>query len=298
MNLRTFLELGRSSNLPTVLTNAITGGVLASVGLPEPEITGALVYAGVACSLLYLGGMFLNDAFDAPWDRSHRPTRPIPRGAVSRGEVFGYGFALLFAGLGVVTIGAPPGQRAWPVFQACVFTVFAIVVYNRWHKGFGFAPWVMGACRMGVVAIGALLVNPAPQDMVSTAAFAIGAYVVGLTHVASFETKERVGRRFIAWLSFVPALVIGVDMIRSPYSHWQLLTLVTLAVQVAWATYLIRGVKLGTPGSIPRAVTGLIAGLSLVDAAFVSRVEPLPWVLVCWAFFPLTLIWQRRIAGT
>jgi 4-hydroxybenzoate polyprenyltransferase len=179
-----------------------------------------------------------------------------------------------------------------------LLTVLAIIVYNRWHKGFGFAPWVMGACRMGVVAIAALLVNPTPPDGVWAAAFSIGAYVVGLTHVASFETKERVGRRFIAWLTFVPALVIGVDLMQASFTPRVGLTLVALLIQVSWAAHLIRGVKLGTPNAIPKAVTGLIAGLSLVDAAFVARAEPLPWVLVCWAFFGLTLILQRKIAGT
>ena len=41
-----------------------------------------LVVLGLAVSLFYVGGMYLNDAFDAGWERQHRPERPIPAGQV------------------------------------------------------------------------------------------------------------------------------------------------------------------------------------------------------------------------
>ena len=37
--------------------------------------------------------MFLNDAFDADYDRSRRITRPIPAGLISESEVWTWGFA-------------------------------------------------------------------------------------------------------------------------------------------------------------------------------------------------------------
>jgi 4-hydroxybenzoate polyprenyltransferase len=62
--LRALLALSRVSHLPTVWSNCLAGWWLGGHGnfakLP-------LLFLGV--SALYTGGMFLNDAFDADFDR-------------------------------------------------------------------------------------------------------------------------------------------------------------------------------------------------------------------------------------
>src|SRR5581483_3370517 len=92
--LRTLLILGRTSNLPTVWSNCLAGWWLGGGGnyyrLPA-------LLAGT--TLLYLGGMFLNDAFDARFDSQYRRERPIPSGRITVQEVWQYGFGLLAAGL-------------------------------------------------------------------------------------------------------------------------------------------------------------------------------------------------------
>ena len=90
MNLQTFLKLGRVSNLPTVWTNAIAGAVLAGVA-PLTEI----LVVGLALTLFYVGGMWLNDAFDAEIDARERANRPIPMGQVKVSTVFAVGYAML-----------------------------------------------------------------------------------------------------------------------------------------------------------------------------------------------------------
>src|SRR5258706_9705876 len=76
--LHTLLVLGRVSNLPTVWSNCLAGWWLSGGGnywkLP-------LLLLGM--SALYTGGMFLNDAFDADFDRQRRPSRPIPSGKIT-----------------------------------------------------------------------------------------------------------------------------------------------------------------------------------------------------------------------
>jgi len=79
-----FLRLGRVSNLPTVWTNVMAAAVLARV----PVASMGVVAVALACSLFYVGGMFLNDAFDHEFDARVRPERPIPSGLVSAGVVF------------------------------------------------------------------------------------------------------------------------------------------------------------------------------------------------------------------
>jgi len=94
VRLHTALRLGRVSNLPTVWTNALAGALLAGAALGAE-----LALAVLAFSLFYTGGMFLNDAFDAPWDARERPERPIPSGAAGAREVFLWGFGMLAAAI-------------------------------------------------------------------------------------------------------------------------------------------------------------------------------------------------------
>ena len=73
-------------------------------------------------SLFYVAGMYLNDAFDAGYDRQHRPGRPIPSGAVAASTVFGVGALLLGAGLVLLLVlgFAPERPRlAWLRRRAC-----------------------------------------------------------------------------------------------------------------------------------------------------------------------------------
>ncbi|RME92643.1 MAG: prenyltransferase, partial [Verrucomicrobia bacterium] len=87
---RTLAVLGRVSNLPTVWSNCLAGWLLGGNG---PLDRFLLLCAGV--SAVYLGGMFLNDAFDEAFDRRHRPTRPIPAGWISARAVWWWGWGLL-----------------------------------------------------------------------------------------------------------------------------------------------------------------------------------------------------------
>ena len=79
--LRTLLVLGRVSNLPTVWSNCLAGWWLGGAGN-----FGKLPFLFLGMSLLYTGGMYLNDAFDEEFDRLRRP------GGVGSGdaEVGGY----------------------------------------------------------------------------------------------------------------------------------------------------------------------------------------------------------------
>ena len=88
------LRLGRVSNLPTVWTNVLAGIVLAGADPASALVIPVLLGA----SLLYVGGMYLNDAFDAEIDARHRSSRPIPAGLVQRQTVFQAGFGMLAAG--------------------------------------------------------------------------------------------------------------------------------------------------------------------------------------------------------
>ena len=70
-----------------------------------------MILLAAAFSLLYTGGMYLNDAFDRAVDARERPERPIPSGRVRAGSVFAIGFGL--SALGILTVAAAAlGPRA------------------------------------------------------------------------------------------------------------------------------------------------------------------------------------------
>jgi 4-hydroxybenzoate polyprenyltransferase len=190
---RAYLLLARVSNLPTVWSNVLAGLVAGSAigahGSGATPATLALLFA--SASAFYTGGMFLNDAFDAPFDR-----RPLPRGEVGVAEAFAVGGALLALGLALVS----PNRRAL-LFGLALAA--AIVVYDARHKGSAAAPLVMGACR------GLAYLMAAATGILSSAAWGGGGvmllYVAGLTLVA-----RRAGAN-ARWL--IPALIAGISIV-------------------------------------------------------------------------------------
>ena len=76
--MKTWMTLGRVSNLPTVWTNTLAAALLASsAGALAPPSSLVWVLLLTTLSLLYLAGMFLNDLLDADWDEQHHNPRPI-----------------------------------------------------------------------------------------------------------------------------------------------------------------------------------------------------------------------------
>ncbi len=138
MTWRTWLKLGRVSNLPTVWSNGLAGWALSGAALEA----GALALLLIALSLFYVAGMYLNDAFDAGVDARERAERPIPMGEVGRATVFALGFAML--GLGALiafTLGVGSGL-------AGLALAGAVVLYDWLHKRTVLSPLIMGACRL------------------------------------------------------------------------------------------------------------------------------------------------------
>jgi 4-hydroxybenzoate polyprenyltransferase len=192
-----YLRLGRVSNLPTIWTNVLAG--VAASGAPFGWR--GVAYTSAAVSLLYVGGMVLNDVCDAPVDARERPERPIPRGLVSRREALGAALALLAVGLAALGAGAH-ASAALPWGLALV----AAIAYYDWrHKRDRFAALVMGLCRGLVYLVAAAAASGVVRPRVFLAAALLAAYVVGLTVVA-----RRAGAR-ASW--GVPALIAGISLL-------------------------------------------------------------------------------------
>jgi 4-hydroxybenzoate polyprenyltransferase len=281
------LALGRISNLPTVWTNTLTGVVLAG-GTLQASTAPALF---VALTLFYLGGMYLNDWFDAAIDAVERPERPIPSGRVSRSTVGALGYAMLVGGLGCLLVVSTGAGSHWP-FASGTALAACIVLYDRFHKGNPASPLIMGACRMLIYVVAGLSVAATLSAAVIIGALVLLAYLIGLTYVAKQENLGRVSNMWPLVFLAAPVVYGCVLAIDEP------VTFIYLAALAAWIVVSVRFVFRAGPGDIPRAVVSLIAGISLLDAMLVSAAGSPALAVLCVAGFALTLLGQRYVSGT
>ncbi len=305
MKLRTLLELCRISNLPTVWSNVLAGALLARP-LDDFSDSVRVIVAGAAGSLFYSGGMLLNDAFDAEIDARERPERPIPSGRVARSTVFALGYAMLALALATLAVlaFAVTSTGGVKLVGAGILTALGVLAYDRWHKGFAWSPLVMGFCRACLYAVGAFAVSRS-IGAAFVPAFLLFGYVVGLTHVARFENASVVGRTWPMLLVFSPVgfivllEAITLAALGRPKGTSPALEGAVIALSVGWTLFALR-TALGGGRAIGRAVVALIAGISLVDAAFLAFVRPeTPGAVVATlAAFVLTLFFQRWVRGT
>jgi 4-hydroxybenzoate polyprenyltransferase len=279
----TLLTLGRVSNLPTVWTNVLAGTVLAGAHWQNWRTA----FVIVAMSLLYIGGMYLNDYFDRHIDAGERPDRPIPAGDISAPTVAAIGFGSLGVGIASLTVTGWAG-----VLLGAVLAV-VIVGYDVFHKGNPMAPVVMGLCRALVYGGAAAAASGGISAAVVIAALAVLAYVAGLTYAARQESFDRIGN---LW----PLLVLSAPMIAALPALREgpiaVAAYLALAACIAYAIYLLA--KRPMRGAVSRAVALLIAGISLVDAAFLAGVGAIVPALIAAAGFAATLLLQRHVAGT
>ena len=300
--IRAWLELARISNLPTVWTNVAAGWLLAGGSLQNP----VLIWMLLAGSLLYTGGMILNDAADAPFDAQHRKERPIPSGRVALKTTWIVGLSMLITGWCVAVL---LGGACWGITSALVA---CILFYDFYHKPWTGAVWVMGACRV------LLYLMPGMPCQTGTCipwwlpvvlpALALGTYIVGLTMVARMEAKglpisfwRSCLARLLLWMPGILATVMLLDEQRlRPViilaDFRPLLPLVLIFLFAATLTSASRIMKQGG-AAIGQAVGLLLAGIPIVDALAISQISmPLAFGFV--ALAPLLRLWQRWIAAT
>jgi 4-hydroxybenzoate polyprenyltransferase len=279
------LLLGRVSNLPTVWTNTLAGCALAGAAVGP----GRLALLALAFSLLYTGGMYLNDAFDRESDARERPERPIPSGRIGARPVFAIGFALLAAGVLGVAAASGGGRAA---VASAILLAAVITAYDAWHKANPLSPVVMGLCRVLVYVTAALAVGGRVGAAVAGGSLVLLCYLIGLTYVAKQENLTEL--RHLWPLAFLSA----------PFLYaWPALLVPGLATVLylgflAWVAGAVAGLVRPGRRDIRRAVVSLIAGISLLDALLIAGAgDP---SRAAWAVlgFVLTLAFQRWVPGT
>lgn len=293
----TALQLGRISNLPTVFSNVLAAMVISSGSLSS--FTSAALVAAMVFA--YIGGMFLNDAFDHAHDAVHRPERPIPSGKVSRNQVLNVGFILLLVCVTLVAVSAMREATQWRAVASATLLCAAIILYDAWHKNNPISPLIMGSCRSLVYLTCGFTVIHAPSPLLYWAAMILLGYVIGLTYTAKQEDRLALSAHWPLLFLLAP---VAFGLFHAHQSVWVWVCTTVLAL---WTLVCLRWVHRRKPGDVPKAVVSMIAGVSLVDALLIAisfqvhSIAPAmqsALIASCFIAFGLTLYLQRHVAGT
>jgi len=279
---RSLLILGRVSNLPTVWSNCLAGWLLGVGGSARRF---ALLCLGASC--LYIAGMFLNDALDADFDQQHRKERPIPSGMISAGKVWGWGFGWLVSGVLFLSLLGKVSMILALLLCGC------ILVYDAIHKAITLSPLLMAACRFFLYLLGAAAAVRGVTGLAMWSALALAAYVVGLSYIARKESARGVVQFWAGWPLAAPLLLAWV-VNAGEYKMRALLLALLLA---SWIIYCLLHTYWTATVSVGRTVSGLLAGICLVDLLAVAGGTPgtaTGFILL----FVTALLSQRYIPAT
>jgi 4-hydroxybenzoate polyprenyltransferase len=248
--LRAFITLGRLSVLPTIWSDCLAGWWLGGAG---NERLLPLVLVGATC--LYVGGAFLNDAFDSVFDRQHRRTRPVPAGAVDLGTVWTYGLIWLVSGVAICfTTSLLTG------FLGLVLAYW-IIFFNAVHRTLTFAPLVLGVSRLLLYLVAASVAADGISGWAIWCGIAQALYVGGIGFPLRRENPAHPVRRWPIVLMAAPmmlATVLNTGEYRAP-------GLLLCAVLALWILHCVRHSLWSAEPRPEVTSSGLVAGVVLVD---------------------------------
>ena len=291
-SLKALLLLGRVSNLPTVWSNCLGAWLLAGGALLESADLQRFAWLIAGSTLLFLAGMFLNDAFDVQFDREHRPERPIPSGDITAKAVWALGIVQLLLGLGCL------------VYVNTLATLCAlglagsILVYDWLHKRTAWSPLIMGLCRLLLYLLAGATATGSLGLTVVLSALALWSYIVGLSNIAR---RESTGGRLNSWPCWLLSLPLAL-VLALPY-YQEGADVVSSGVVIAgglYALWTVRSLLFTFKSMIPqhgRTVSGLLAGIVLFDFLLAAN-QNMEMGIVFFGLFGLALLFQRYIPAT
>ena len=282
---RSWLILGRVSNLSTLWANALCAWLLGGGGE-----TADLVWIIAGLSFIYVAGMYLNDYCDIKFDQQYRPERPIPAGKVQRTTVLVTTVLLFVAGTGLIVYISPAS------LNYCLVLLALIVAYNLIHKHTVLGVPLMAACRTAVY----LVVGSAALTGVTPSIWGAGIlmffYVLGITALARNESTSL--KASAVGYAFLVVPMIGALYVAGP--PFETLFPVSFCLAALWmAMTFSRARKSGT-FIVGKTIGPLLAGICLIDLAILNSMHLVSFLTMglFLSFFALALLAQRYVPAT
>jgi UbiA prenyltransferase family len=264
-----WLQLLRLPTVCTALSNILCGCLIThqwriSDALRAPELWWLLS----ASAGLYLGGMVLNDVFDASLDARERPERPIPSGRISRRAATAGGAGLTI--LGVFCAGGAGTQSLW----VALMIVMAVLLYNGCLKATPAAPLGMALCRFLNLLLGTSAVAWAGWSAAPVqAAIGLAVYVCGVTLFARDESgRSRTLPLSAGLLLLVSGLVWDGWVVHHHGQNPSVIRGAQMALLLLGLNLLMRGARAVTcpgPAIVQRTVGLMLLCIILRDAIVV-----------------------------
>jgi len=166
-----------------------------------------------------------------------------------------------------------------------------IIFYNVWHKTNPFSPLLMGLCRVLVYITSYVACGGAEwqNDLLIPLSLVL-VYLMSLSYVAKFEKRNSFLKLWITIFLYVPCFYFVLE-----YNHFIPLPFVMFIV---WTTVCMRWLKDPYDQNVGLAVSGLIAGISLLDALILASRFTILGVMMAILAWALTLVLQKFIKGT
>jgi len=303
-----WLRLVRLPNLATAAADALAG-YLVCAGLRVVEWPPAACGWAVLASLgFYAAGMVLNDVYDVAIDRTERPERPLPKGAIGVAAAASVGHLLMAVGAAAACAAAFASGAPWPAFVGAALTV-TVWLYDRHAKHTAAGPVVMGACRglnwlLGMTAAG----GPTHAHEWAIPA-GMAAYVAGITLFARDEAgRSRVATLAAGTLGMALGLAIAAGHVwlplatgvgpgptRIPAPTWLLLWSVLAGSVLARAA-----VAIADPSAarVRAAVGNAIMSIITLDAVLVLASCGESWAVVVLALLGVFLAGRQLVPPT
>lgn len=295
-NLLTWLQLMRLPTVFTALSNILCGFLLTHrlnvQTLPQQKELWWLLGSTIG---LYLGGMVLNDFFDARLDAVERPERPIPSGRISRAAAGIFGTSLMLFGVLAASFTGLPG------LLIAGLIVPSVLAYNAFLKSTIVAPLGMGTCRFLNLMLGASAVPDVESlwhFIPVTAAASLGIYVAGVT---LFARQEAVRSRAGSLISGVVILLCGIALdawlIGKSGANESTISGGRIALLLLGLNLLLRAaaaIRKPVPRRIQKTVGLMLMGIIFLDAILVFALtgDPKLGLLIVILVVPATLIRQ------
>ena len=299
-----WMRLLRISNAPTVVTGSLVGAAIGASTMPGsaiPVLPMTLVASGT--TLLYMGGMVMNDYFDQPIDRRERPGRPIVSGQVRESSALLLAVTLITAAV-LLLSAASSNAIPW-----MLLLVSCVTAYNLLHRSAIAGPALMACCRALVPTIAAVACSHNQQpdwNLLGFFALPLGVYTLGISIAARNEASLEAAQSDDMLLSVAASMVAVAAVLPFGAIACRLLPALNVMqggfyalAMVGAAWLLFQGLRSMTlPLGVPRGVMRWIAAIACIDTASLVMLGRGELAAIAAIACIATLLLQRRVLGS